>query len=68
MNVYCGGALMQSFGPQLLDAPDDVDPTANDFWKVADVSFSGGACTITPLDDGTGGPLIVTGADAETAR
>jgi K319-like protein len=68
VRVYCAGTLIQTFGPQTLDGSDNVAPDQNDFWKVADVSFSGGGCTIVPLDDGLGGPLIVTAGDARLAR
>jgi hypothetical protein len=67
VNLYCYGALAQSFGPVTLygSNPDD---SMNDFWKVADVSFGATSCTVTELDDGAGGPLIVTGANAAASR
>ena len=61
VNIYCGGSLMQTFGPQSLTA-GEATPPDNQFWKVADVSFSSGACTVTALND------IVTGVDAALAR
>jgi hypothetical protein len=35
-------------------------PTYNDFWKVADVTFDATSCTVTPLLDSLGDPLIVS--------
>jgi hypothetical protein len=66
INVWCMGTLEGSFGPVTLDGAGLA--LDNDFWKVADVSFGATSCTITGLDDGMGGPLIVTAAAADTAR
>jgi hypothetical protein len=67
VRIYCGGVLIESLGPVTLDGSSPLADD-NDYWKVADVSFSVGVCTIVPLSDGLGGPLIVTAADAKLAR
>jgi hypothetical protein len=55
VNVYCGGALRGSFGPQELVNGSDYGET-NDNWLVADVQFYIGECgaldcEIVPLGD-----------------
>ncbi len=68
LNIYCYGVLEQTIGPVTLARGNQGAYTGNDFWKVADISFADGACTITPLTNGAGGPLIVTSAAAQSAR
>ncbi|MFO0711340.1 MAG: Ig-like domain repeat protein [Sandaracinus sp.] len=49
VRIYCGGSTTeprQTFGPVFIDSGP------NDLWRVADVTISGGTCTITDLSVG----------------
>ncbi|NMC69686.1 MAG: hypothetical protein GYA57_06410, partial [Myxococcales bacterium] len=66
VNVYCGGALRGTFGPQPLVYGSSYGES-NDNWLVADVMFYTGRCgeldcEIVPLVDGSGGGLVQRGA------
>lgn len=55
VRVYCGGSTTdprQTFGPVFIDSGP------NDLWRVADVTISGGTCTITDLSFPGGRPNI----------
>lgn len=54
VRIYCGGDRMN---PELTLGPTRV--TDGDLWKVADVLIDGLDCTITPLVDGAGRPLVI---------
>ncbi len=58
VNIYCYGTIAAQFGPVVLEGA--AGPTYNDFWKVADVTFDATSCTVTPLLDSLGDPLIVS--------
>jgi hypothetical protein len=60
VNVYCGGSLRATFGPQPLTRGSSSG-SSNDNWMVADVQFYEGACgaldcEIVPVGD------VITGA------
>jgi hypothetical protein len=62
VNVYCGGALRATFGPQPLLNGSGVG--GNDAWMVADVLFAADECgtidcRIEPLADADGNPVIL---------
>jgi len=63
VNIYCGGALRATFGPQALTTSGGCD---GQNWLVADVLFYTGRCgeldcEIVPLVDASGGGLVQRG-------
>jgi hypothetical protein len=63
VNVYCGGALRATFGPQLLVYGASMT-SGNDAWMVADVQFEADECgtidcRIAPVLDADGAPVVV---------
>ncbi len=60
VRVYCGDEEPVELTRTLVAAGED-DPD-NDFWKVADVSFSSGRCSITELGE------VVTALEARNRR
>jgi hypothetical protein len=63
--IHCDTSL-RVIPPQYLTYGITQDDTS--FWKVADVTFGSGPCTVTELDDGFEGPLIVFELDARMMR
>ncbi|MBI4917511.1 MAG: hypothetical protein HY825_16850 [Acidobacteria bacterium] len=62
VNVYCGGALRATFGPQPLLNGSGLG--GNDAWMVADVQFETDECgtidcRIAPIADADGNPVIL---------
>ncbi|MFN9813009.1 MAG: PKD domain-containing protein [Deltaproteobacteria bacterium] len=55
VRIYCGGSTTeprQTFGPVFIDSGP------NDLWRVADITISGGSCTIADLRTADGRPNI----------
>ncbi len=66
VRIFCGGVLMASYGPTLLQG-NYITPDMNDFWKVAEVQFDmAGNCMVTPYGNGTN--VVVPVRDAAMMR
>ncbi len=64
VNVFCGGQLAGTFGPVTLANGNLGSRQGNDFWRVADVTFtSSTGCTLTDLSV-AGVPSVVTASTA----
>jgi hypothetical protein len=64
VKIYCGTITVDPVyeaGPRTLRAYGPREPM-NDFWKVADVTWNGYSCSITPID------VVVTHEQALTER
>lgn len=59
VRIYCLGTLAFE---------DAVMVPAGDFWKVADVAYDGTTCTVTPIQDVTMQPLVVSESVARMTR
>jgi hypothetical protein len=69
VRIHCYGMLVQELGPTTLDLGEVGDPNLmNSFWKVADVVVGEGNCTVTPLLNGIGNPVIVDSNTASMGR
>jgi hypothetical protein len=77
VKIFCFGELQSTVGiaPEVTlstRAPPDgglgVNGLDNDFWRVADVTFSSTSCTVTPLVDGQDQPWIEPARDVVGVR
>ncbi|MCK6458824.1 MAG: hypothetical protein L6Q95_02895 [Planctomycetes bacterium] len=67
VNIHCNGRLERSLGPVALTAAGpNLDE--NELWKVADVSFGPTGCSVVPLLEPDGTPLVVTTSEARERR